>query len=162
MERASTVAGAQANGAGWFFHGISDERTEATNLKSWAIRFWFLLTVLWVIGLYHVRHEELCAANYWHSAKDISDHLNLTQKELARPKVAAATRNMLLMDHDAFIAPYPVVRCAFVAASEKNARQNGGYTINWSRRLPSLALLVLPPLIIFLLGIMLRPLAKLS
>ena len=159
--RRRLLAGAVASGQSddSFF---SAEESPVTNLKSWAIKFWFLATALWVIGVYQAKHDALCAATYWHSPQEISKHLSLMQKELAKPRLSPSARTMLMQDHDDFASPHADLRCGFIGMTRKSAELHGGYEINWSGRLPSLVLLIAPPALLLLLGHMLRMVARTS
>ena len=125
------------------------------SLLRWPLRFWLLLSFCWVVGVGDALQEELCAAMLWRTPKEISDHNALLIRQLASPGQSAEARNLLIADFEKYLEPRPGRACLAADLSSKTAKQTGGYSVDWKTRLPALAILLLPPLNLLLIGLML-------
>ena len=120
----------------------------------WPLRFWLLLTFCWLVAVGYAQQQELCAAMLWRTPKEIADHNALLVKQLAGPGQTSEARDMMIADFEKYRQPQPARNCFAAALSGSAAKQTGGYSIDWSVRLPALAVLLLPPVNLLLIGLM--------
>jgi hypothetical protein len=126
-----------------------------TNTARWTFRYWLLFTLGWLGVVGEAQQDELCAALLWRTPKEISDHSTLLERDLASPGLSSEARIMIIADHGKYIEPRPARSCLPTNFSVDQVRRTGGYSIDWSVRLPALGLWLVPPVLVLLTGLLL-------
>jgi len=126
-----------------------------TDLMRWFLRFWLLFAFCWLAVIGHAQQSELCAAREWPAPKERAARAATLERNLAIPGQSVTGRELLVADFEKQIAAKPAFSCAPTAFSGLEIRRSGGYTIDWSVRLPALILWLMPPGVVFVVGLML-------
>jgi hypothetical protein len=126
-----------------------------TRARLWLLRFWLLFTLCWMAIVGHVQQDELCAALQWPTPQERAQRSAVLDRNLAIPGQSSEAKNRLIADSERHNAPLPAFACYPTTLSDQTARKAGGYTVNWSVRLPAIILWLAPPAFFLIVGFML-------
>ena len=124
-----------------------------TNPVRWLLRFWLLFSFCWLAVIGHAKQDEICAALVWPTPKERADRAARLERNLAIPGLGSEAKVLLIADSEKHNEPKPVRSCIPSALTDEGARQNGGYTTDWSTRAPAVLVWLLPPVVVLIMSL---------